>query len=61
MISLGKLSSLETAAHRLYDALRSMDEREVTYILAESCEEEGVGVAIMNRLLKAAGHDIVDV
>ncbi|MNJ41057.1 Threonylcarbamoyl-AMP synthase [compost metagenome] len=61
VISLGKLSSLETAAHRLYDALRSMDEREVTYILAESCEEHGVGVAIMNRLLKAAGHDIVDI
>lgn len=61
VISLGKLSSLETAAHRLYDALRMMDERGVTYILSESCTEQGVGVAIMNRLLKAAGHDIVDV
>lgn len=61
VVSLGNLEHLETAAHRLYDALRTMDEQEVTFILAESCPEQGVGAAIMNRLLKAAGHRIINV
>lgn len=58
-VSLGPMKHLETAAHRLYDALREMDEQDVTFILAESCPEQGVGAAIMNRLLKAAGHRII--
>lgn len=61
VVSLGQMEHLETAAHRLYDALRTMDEQEVTFILAESCPEQGVGAAIMNRLLKAAGHRIIDI
>ncbi|WP_324616511.1 Sua5 family C-terminal domain-containing protein, partial [Paenibacillus bouchesdurhonensis] len=49
------------AAHRLYAALRRFDERGVTYMLAESCPVDGLGAAVMNRLLKAAGHDVIDV
>ncbi|MGG6313418.1 L-threonylcarbamoyladenylate synthase [Paenibacillus macerans] len=59
-LSLGPESELETAAHRLYAALRRFDECGVTYILAESCPEEGLGSAVMNRLLKAAGHRVID-
>lgn len=58
--SLGSLTALETAAHRLYAALRRFDEAGVGYILAEACPEEGLGSAIMNRLLKAAGHCVID-
>ncbi|MDU2239966.1 MAG: Sua5 family C-terminal domain-containing protein, partial [Paenibacillus sp.] len=31
-----------------------------TYILAEACPEEGLGSAVMNRLLKAAGHRVIE-
>lgn len=58
VISLGSLDQLETAAHRLYAALRRLDEDGVTFIMAEACPEEGLGSAIMNRLLKAAGHNV---
>lgn len=61
VVSLGQMEHLETAAHRLYDALRTMDEQEVSFILAEGCPEQGVGAAIMNRLLKAASHRIIDI
>lgn len=61
VLSLGSVHALETAAHRLYAALRRFDERGVTYMLAESCPEDGLGAAVMNRLLKAAGHDVIDV
>ncbi|MBA9085696.1 L-threonylcarbamoyladenylate synthase [Fontibacillus solani] len=59
--SLGSIAALETAAHRLYAALRRFDDRGVTCILAESCPQDGLGSAVMNRLLKAAGHNVIHV
>ncbi|MGG1641738.1 L-threonylcarbamoyladenylate synthase [Paenibacillus sp. NRS-1782] len=57
--TLGKLDALHEAAQRLYGVLRRCDEEGVTYILAEACPPKGLGDAVMNRLLKAAGHRIV--
>jgi len=54
----GSLRDLSTTAHRLYDALRSFDEAGIEYIVAEGCPTEGVGEAIMNRLMKAAAYRI---
>ncbi|GIO35274.1 threonylcarbamoyl-AMP synthase [Paenibacillus antibioticophila] len=59
VLSLGSLARLETAAHRLYAALRRFDDSGVTVMLAEACPEDGLGAAVMNRLLKAAGHRII--
>ncbi|WP_410770599.1 L-threonylcarbamoyladenylate synthase [Fontibacillus sp. BL9] len=61
VLSLGSLTALETAAHRLYAALRRFDDSGVTFILAESCPQEGLGAAVMNRLLKAAGQQVINV
>ncbi|MCG7408053.1 threonylcarbamoyl-AMP synthase [Paenibacillus sp. ACRRX] len=58
---LGSLSELNQAAQLLYSALRRFDDAGVTYILAEACPTEGIGLAVMNRLVKAAGHRIVQV
>ncbi|MDR0266695.1 MAG: threonylcarbamoyl-AMP synthase [Paenibacillus sp.] len=57
--SLGSLSDLGTAAHRLYAALRRMDEEHIEFILSEACLEDGLGAAIMNRLRKAAGQEVI--
>ncbi|QHZ45278.1 threonylcarbamoyl-AMP synthase [Bacillus sp. NSP9.1] len=57
----GRRDRLETVAAGLYDALRSFDEKKLDYIFAESFPEEGVGRAVMNRLLKAAGHRVIEV
>lgn len=57
--ALGKLDVLHEAAQRLYGVLRRCDEEGVTYILAEACPQKGLGDAVMNRLLKAAGHRVV--
>ena len=40
----------------LYDALRSCDKTDATIILAVATSKTGMGVAIMNRLEKAAGE-----
>ena len=45
-------------AHSLYTILRQFDDEGVTKIYSESFEADGLGQAIMNRLLKAAGHHV---
>lgn len=57
--SLGSIFILEEAAQLLYSALRHFDEAGATYILAEACPTEGIGLAVMNRLMGAAGHRVI--
>lgn len=59
IVSLGSKDHLETAASRLYDALRQFDRENVTFIVAEACPQDGIGLAVMNRMLKAAGYRFV--
>lgn len=54
----GKRLDEESIARHLYQILREFDDEEVTYIYSESFQTDGMGQAIMNRLLKAAGHHI---
>lgn len=56
----GKRGDQKEAAHRLYSILRSFDDEGVERIYSESFEKEGFGAAIMNRLLKAAGHKVIN-
>lgn len=58
---LGERTDEEGIARNLYSVLRQMDEDQVTKIYSESFETQGFGQAIMNRLLKAAGHKVVKV
>lgn len=58
--SAGSRADEETIAHRLYTLLREFDAERVTKIYSESFSSEGFGQAIMNRLLKAAGHRVMD-
>ena len=54
-------SNLEEVAKNLFEALRWLDDKGVDIILAEAFEEKGVGIAVMNRLNKAAGFNIINV
>lgn len=57
--SIGSRGDKESIAHNLYKVLRGFDEEEVDYIYSEAFFGEGIGDAIMNRLLKAAGHKVI--
>lgn len=61
VVILGEENNLEEIASNLFNALREFNDLGVDIILAEAFNEEGIGVAIMNRLNKAAGYDIIDV
>ena len=56
---MGPREDKEAAARHLYAALRRFDSRKIDYIYSEEFSGNGVGMAVMNRLLKAAGHRIL--
>lgn len=59
VLDMGDASDHDEIARRLFGLLREMDDEEVDSIYSEAVSGEGVAAAIMNRLLKAAGHNIV--
>ncbi len=59
--SVGSRKCEGSIAAGLYDILREMDHLEAEYIFAESFEEDTLGNAIMNRMLKAASYHLIRV
>lgn len=57
----GNTCDVEAASHSLFDGLRLLDRQEVDIILAAGFKGEGLEVAYMNRLSKAAGKSGDDV
>lgn len=49
----------ETIAANLFNVLREFDDMNVDIIIAEGVEDKGIGKAIMNRMKKAAGGEII--
>ncbi|WP_297422870.1 L-threonylcarbamoyladenylate synthase [Clostridium sp.] len=60
-IIMGSIMDLSTVAKNLFESLRKCDDLKANLVLAEGYKEEGLGIAIMNRLNKAAGFDIIEV
>jgi len=54
---LSRKQDLHEAAANLYGALRRLDEAGLELIVAEAVPETGLGVAIMERLRKAASRE----
>lgn len=61
LLSVGDRRGQQTVAAGLYAALREFDAAGVDFIYAESFRGEELSDAIMNRLLKAAGHRVIQV
>ncbi|WP_034600630.1 L-threonylcarbamoyladenylate synthase [Clostridiisalibacter paucivorans] len=59
IIVVGNRKCPETIATNLFKVLRDFDMLNVDIILAEGIEENGIGMAIMNRMNKASGGDIM--
>lgn len=61
IISIGAGGNDDEIAANLFAVLRKCDDDGVERIFSESYEDGRIGGAIMNRLIKAAGHDIISV
>lgn len=59
ILSIGTRGDEDTIARHLYSILRKFDDIGVDLIYSESFASSGLGQAIMNRLLKAAGHHVL--
>ena len=57
---LGPAADKAAQARNVFDALRAFDGTDVTAIWSQCPDEGGIGLAISNRLNKAAGFHIVD-
>lgn len=53
---LGPATNLEQVAHRLYSAIRELDAAGVEFILARAYGTRGLGLAILDRLRRAASR-----
>ena len=61
VIAIGSRDEAEEAAANVFAALRQFDKLGVDIIYAEAFEEKNMGLAVMNRLKKAAGFNIIEV
>ena len=59
VISYGSDASSE--AHNLFDRLRSVDELGCDIVFARLPDKQGIGLAIYNRIIKAAGYEIIHI
>ena len=59
--TIGKRNDEIGIARELYRVLREFDDEKTTVIFSEAFDTAGVGQAVMNRLLKAAGHKILQI
>lgn len=61
VLSIGSRNNEGEIAKNLFKVLRDFDDLNIDYILSEAFEEVGLGIAIMNRLKKSAGFNIIEV
>lgn len=58
--TLGPAADQAAQARHIFEALRSFDHLSVPTIWAQSPEDTGIGLAVTNRLNKAAGFHIIE-
>ena len=61
LIELGRENDLEAQAKNLFSALRNADTLNVEIIYAHLPPKSGLGLALYNRLIRAAAHTILEV
>ncbi len=61
LIDIGSKDDLQTQAQRLFAALRHTDELDCDIIYAHLPSMEGFGLALYNRLIRAAAHTVIHV
>ena len=58
-VTYGRADAPDSEAHALFDALRRLDEEGYTTAYAHAPGKDGVGLAVYNRLIRAAAFQVV--
>ncbi|HBF15088.1 MAG TPA: translation factor SUA5, partial [Clostridiales bacterium] len=61
LIPVGARDDLATQAHRLFTALRQADRSDAEIIYAHLPPQEGLGLALYNRMIRAAAHTVREI
>lgn len=59
--SIGYGKSLEEISHNIYKILRKVDNKNKKLVIIEGVKSEGLGLAIMNRLIRACSHNYINI
>ena len=59
-VTYGKADDSKSEAHRLFSALRELDEKGAKTVYARCPEISGLGLAVYNRLIRSAGFNIIE-
>lgn len=57
----GEKEDMAAVARSLFRILREFDDEQVERMYVQAFSQDGIGQAVMNRMLKAAGHRIIEV
>ena len=58
--AIGYGKTLEDISHNIFKILRSVDKENKELIIIEGVKPEGLGLAIMNRLIRACSHNYIE-
>lgn len=59
-LTYGRREDADDQAKRLFDALRRLDDYDATLVYAACPSTDGVGLAVYNRILRAAGFEVIE-
>jgi L-threonylcarbamoyladenylate synthase len=59
--SMGQRENPWEIGRNIFHILRRFDETDIEEIYSEAIDEEGIGLAVMNRLVRATGHRVINI
>ncbi|MNT72281.1 SUA5 domain protein [compost metagenome] len=60
-IDIGSIKNLDEISKNLFKALRRINIEKPEIVFVEGVKKEGVGLAIMNRLIRACDHNYIEI
>lgn len=57
-ISFGSINNLDEVSSNIFKVLRELDNKNIDFCIIEGVKKEGIGIAIMNRLLRACSYNM---
>ena len=60
-LDIGSINNLDEVSHKIFSTLRKIDEYNIDLAIIEGMSLSGLGLAIMNRLIRACEHDYLKI
>ena len=57
---IGSKHDLNSVAKNVFTVLRKLDKYDLDLSIIEGVEKQGIGLAIMNRLTRACGYNVIE-